>query len=244
MNNPITMDAESRRRYARNISLPEIGMEGQSRICRSSVLVVGAGALGCIVSQYLAASGLGALTIVDYDTVDISNLQRQIAYETTDAGKSKAEILARHLNALNPECHVTTHLTPFTRANADMLVDRNDIIIDCSDNGATKQLCSATAHRHDKPCIIGGVSGFRGQIITLIPEGNKGSEYENIFGDVTGAVSCGLTGCNASGVFGPAAGCVATWQAAQGLKIAAGIDMSSGMTLIDTLRMTTIHLKL
>ena len=224
-------------RYAREMSLPEIGREGVKRLRGSSVLVVGAGALGCIAAMYLAAAGVGRIGVADFDTIGLSNLQRQLSYTEDDIGRPKAGTLASKLKAINSDVGVEVIGTMLTKGNIDEYVGRYDIVVEGSDNPSTKYLVSDTARAHGKPCVIGGVRGFIGQITTQLPQGTC---YRDIFPDIP--EQCGLTPCASLGVLGPVPGIIASLQATEVIKLitGAGVPLSGRLLQIDTLTMKTV----
>lgn len=226
-------------RYAREIVLPEIGRGGVERLLGSSVLVVGAGALGCITAMYLAAAGVGKIGVADFDTVGLSNLQRQLSYTEDDIGRSKAKTLASKLKAINSSVKVDVIDRMLTKGNIAEYVGRYDIVVEGSDNPSTKYLVSDTARSYGKPCVIGGVRGFIGQLTTQLPEGPY---YRDIFPDIP--EQCGLTPCSALGVLGPVPGVIASLQATEVIKLitGAGQPLRGRLLQIDTLTMSTIEL--
>ncbi len=194
-------------------------------LSRARVLVIGAGALGSIAASYLCAAGVGGITVADFDTIDISNLQRQIMYQTADAGSRKCEILTERLRQLNPEVNVTPLRQLIRRDEAAELFPGFDFIIDGTDNPETKFTVSRICHELGKPCTIGGVEAMHGQIATYIP---GSTPFFEIVGE---AISGGMTPCAAAGVLGPAAGVVASLLAAEAIKYITG----AGQLLTDRL---------
>ena len=154
-----------RQRYSRTIMLDGVGRAGQQRLLRATVAIVGAGALGSTAAMYLGASGIGTLRLVDFDSVDISNLQRQLTYTTDDLGGSKVRLLARRVSQLNPDVNVEIHEQLLNAANIDSFVSGADIIVEGSDNPATKYLVTDDAHRHGIPCILGAVGPSSAQLM-------------------------------------------------------------------------------
>lgn len=226
-------------RYERQILLPEIGLEGQHRLSRSRVLIVGAGALGTVVGMYLAGAGVGHITVADFDTVSLSNLHRQIAYTETDVGASKAVTLAQRLRGINSEIVVA----PLERrVDADILqwlLPDFDLVVEASDNFETKYAVTDAAATAGKSCVFGGVNGFKGEVHTHLP---SGPSYRDIFPE-GGEIP--LPGVRP--VFGPVPGIVGSIQASEVIKILTGIgaSLSSSMLLIDALTMqfTSIALR-
>ena len=226
-------------RYARQISLPEIGREGVDRLLSSSVLVVGAGALGCISAMYLTAAGVGRIGVADFDKVGLSNLQRQLSYNESDIDRPKADTLASKLKAINSSVDVEVINKILTKGNIAEYIGRYDIVVEGSDNPSTKYLVSDTAREQGKPCVIGGVRGFIGQITTQLPGGPC---YRDLFPDIP--THCGLTPCASLGVLGPVPGIVASIQATEVIKLitGAGQPLSGRLLQIDTLTMSISEL--
>lgn len=199
-------------RYSRQRAVAEIGEEGQALISAGSVMVVGCGALGSMVAMQLAGAGVGTIGIADFDTVDISNLQRQFFFATSDAGEPKALLLKRRMEALNPEIEVNLHEGMVTRTSALEIFSPYDFIVDATDNAASMRMVDEVSLTLGKGCCLGGVSGFTGQVTTCV---DKESRYSDIFPEATDE---GLLPCSVAGVMGPAAAMVASIQAAEALK--------------------------
>ena len=226
-------------RYSRQIALPEIGREGQQRLLGASVLIVGAGALGCISAMYLAAAGVGRIGVADFDKVGLSNLQRQLSYSEFDIDRPKAAMLASKLRAINSSVDVEVINKMLTKGNITEYVGRYDIVVEGSDNPSTKYLVSDTARAQGKPCVIGGVRGSIGQVTTQLPEGIC---YRDIFPDIP--EQCGLTPCASFGVLGPVPGVIASLQATEVIKLITGAGrlLSGRLLQIDTLTMSITEL--
>lgn len=227
-------------RYSRQIALPEIGREGQERLLAASVLIVGAGALGCISAMYLAAAGVGRIGVADFDKVGLSNLQRQLSYTEADIDLSKAITLAAKLKAINSAVEVEVIDRILTKGNISDYLERYDIIIEGSDNPSTKYLVSDTARTIGKPCVIGGVRGFVGQLTTQLPEGPY---YRDLFPDIP--EKCGMTLCSTMGVLGPIPGVIASLQVTEVIKLitGAGTPLSGRLWQIDALNMQSIEFR-
>lgn len=223
------MDAS---RYIRQTSLPEIGPEGQEWLSRGRVLVVGAGALGSVVGLYLAGAGVGHITVADFDTVSESNLQRQIAYTEADLGAPKAETLARRLRALNSGITVGALNRKIDGDTLQWCLADFDVVVEASDNLETKYAVTDAAALAGKPCVFGGVNGFRGEVHTHLP---GSPSYRDIFPEGGERPFEGPRP-----VFGPVPGIVGAVQAAETLKILTGIgaSLASKMLLVDALSMT------
>lgn len=211
-------------RYQRQIRLKEIGQLGQDKIAKAKVLIIGAGGLGCPALQYLAAAGVGTIGIVDFDVIEMSNLQRQILYTVDDIGQSKAITAAKKLNLLNPDIKIETYNVQITNKNAVEILENYDLIIDGSDNFETRYLINDACVLLDKPLIYGAVLRFEGQIgvFNLADETtNSKMNYRDLFPkppDVDSAISC-----NEVGVLGVIPGIIGTMQATEALKIITGI---------------------
>ena len=204
-------------RYSRLASLPEIGPEGVAKLQEARVAVIGCGALGSLCAMYLAASGVGNINIADFDTVDLSNLQRQLFFTEADLGKTKALVLRDRMLALNSGVSVNVTQEMVRPANAGDFLAGCDVVVDGSDNPATKLMTDRLAAKYGIPCVIAGVRGFELQVMTCLPGGTR---YADIFGD---APACnGFTPCSIAGVLGPTAGIAASLQAAETVKLITG----------------------
>lgn len=199
-------------RYGRQIACHEIGLEGQKKLISSSVLIVGCGALGSMIGMELAGAGIGKIGIADFDNIEESNLQRQFFFKTSEAGKSKAEILGKRFEELNPLVKVEIYPFLITKEKAKTLFPLYDFIVDASDNPDSKRIVDEISCLYSKPCCIGGVKDFGGQVITLFPEDPR---FDEIFGS---ASSGGVMPCSISGVMGPAAAICASLQAMEVIK--------------------------
>lgn len=215
---------EERRRYARSISLPEIGEAGQERLRAARVLVVGAGGLGSPLITYLAASGIGTLGIVDDDRVELSNLPRQILYEQGDQGRLKAECARDRASELNPHVHVELHTRRVTAANAAELVRQYDVVADGSDNFATRFAVNSACLHEKKPLISAAIRAWQGQVAVFKPYLDGQPCYRCLVSAHPGDER----GCSDAGVAGPFAGMVGTIQALEVMKEVLGIGTLCG----------------
>ncbi|ABW02684.1 HesA/MoeB/ThiF family protein [Caldivirga maquilingensis] len=219
-------------RYIRQ--LPLLGIEGQRRLSNSSALVVGLGGLGSLASMYLAGAGVGRLILVDFDTVSISDLHRQLLYTTRDIGKSKVEVAERRLREINPEVKIEAHQTVLTKnEEAEELVASVDVIVLAVDNMKTRVDVDELAAKYSKPIVNGGVDGWFGLVTTVVPgKTPRLAEILNIRG--LNPVSCVEGLCNA--VIGPTVGVVASWQALDALRILAGLEptLAGKLLVIDS----------
>jgi len=220
------------RRYSRHLSIPGVGLAGQRKLAAARVLVVGAGGLGSPVLQYLAAAGVGRLGIVDDDTVDLSNLQRQVLFATADVGRPKVLAAAERLAALNPEVAIDPYPVRFLAANARTLVRPYDVVIDATDSFAARYLISDAARLEGKPDVYGSISMFEGQVAVFAPGGPC---YRCVFPEPPPAGT--VPTCAEGGVLGVLAGLVGTWQATEALKLVLGIGapLAGRLLLIDAL---------
>ena len=215
-------------RYSRHILLNEVGVEGQQRFQDSHALVIGAGGLG--------SAGVGQITVVDHDTVDLTNLQRQIAHTTARVGLPKVESLARAIHAINPEVQVHGQAL---RANAETLNDwvaRADVVLDCSDNFATRHLVNASCVRHGRPLVSGAAIRFDAQVSVYDPRDAESPCYACLF---PAAEQFEETRCATLGVFAPLVGIVGAMQAAEALKLLGhmGEPLTGRLMMLDALHM-------
>jgi molybdopterin/thiamine biosynthesis adenylyltransferase len=214
-----SLPPEALDRYSRQLVLPEWGEAQQRRIGRANVLVVGAGALGSPVAGYLAGAGVGRLGIVDADDVALSNLHRQPLYATPDVGSPKAHTAAAALRRLNPDVQVEPYQARFDRDNGALLVEGNDLVVDCSDSFATRYAVNAACCAAGIPLVEAGVAGFSGLVMSIRP--GETACYRCAFPEEPPAGS--VPTCAEAGVLGPAAGVVGSLQALEALKLLAGL---------------------
>lgn len=204
-------------RYSRLQILSGIGDDGMNRIRTGKILIIGCGALGSLCAMYLGASGVGTIGIADFDTIDISNLQRQLFFDEHNLGQYKSAILADKIRNINSDVHVIEIREIINISLAREIFSEYDMIIDGSDNPSTKHMTAKVCEELDKPYCIGGVKEFSGQVMSWIP-GKTG--YTDLFGDVEGCSA--FMPCSLAGVFGPAAGITASIQASEALKFLSG----------------------
>lgn len=206
-------------RYSRQVLLPEVGEKGQIKLLKSKVLMIGAGGLGSPIGYYLAAAGVGTLGIVDADTVDLSNLHRQILHPTNNVGKPKVESAKETINKLNPDVNVVTYQDRLTSENAIDLISQYDLVIDGTDNFATKYLINDACYFTGKPNIYGSIFQFEGQI-TVFDTKSGGPCYRCLF--PTPPPPGLAPNCAEAGVLGILPGVVGTLQAVEAMKILLG----------------------
>jgi adenylyltransferase/sulfurtransferase len=228
---------EETARYRRHLSLPGFGPAAQERLKAASVLVVGAGGLGCPALLYLAAGGVGRITVVDPDTVDASNLQRQILYTVADQGANKAQAAARRLLELNPLVRVEARPVRFDRGNALALVGAHDLVVDGSDNFSTRYLVNDACVLAGRPFVYGAIQGFEGQVSVFNWRG--GPTYRCLFPEPPEPGT--VPNCAEAGVLGAVTGLIGTAQACEAIKVLAGVgEPLSGRLLIwNALAMTS-----
>jgi molybdopterin/thiamine biosynthesis adenylyltransferase/rhodanese-related sulfurtransferase len=233
--------------YSRHLILPEFNIEGQRKLKNSSVLVVGAGGLGCPLLQYLTAAGVGHLGIVDYDIVDQSNLQRQVLYSADDIGKSKAETAAKKLFRLNPHIRFSVINDQLTSRNALEIISKFDIVCDGTDNFPTRYLVNDACVILDKPNIHGAIFKFEGQVSVFnykFENGDHGPQYRDIF--PTPPPPGEVPSCAEGGVLGVLPGIVGSIQASETIKVIAGIGepLAGKLFIFDALSFETRILKI
>ncbi len=206
-------------RYRRHLNLPEFGVEGQRKLLDASVLIIGAGGLGCPLAQYLTAAGLGRIGLADYDVVDTSNLQRQVLYGTADVGKPKVDVALARLRAMNPDVNAVPIRERITSENALELMRSFDVIIDGTDNFPTRYLSNDACVLLGKPTVYGAILRFEGQASTF--DAKRGPCYRCLFPEPPppGAVPS----CAEGGVLGILPGVIAMVQATEAVKLITGI---------------------
>lgn len=221
-------------RYSRHILLPQIEYDGQEKITQSHILIVGAGGLGSPVVMYLAASGVGKLTICDFDVVDLTNLQRQIIHTTQSVGINKAVSAQQAIFELNPEVTVQAVQTKSTKAEMATLVAQADVVVDCSDNFATRYALNRLCFQYKTPLVSGAAIRFEGQISVFDFRNETTPCYHCLYPDVG---SDQEMRCADNGVFAPLVGMIGTAQAAEVLKLIlnVGETLQGRLLLLDAL---------
>jgi len=228
------MNDEQLLRYSRHILLDEIGVEGQQRLLNGRALVIGAGGLGSPVALYLATAGVGQITLVDHDTVDLTNLQRQIAHTQARIGSPKVESAATAMQAINPELQLHTLAQRADAALLERLVPQADVVIDCSDNFATRHAVNRACVRHRRPLVSGAAIGFDGQVSVYDTRTGKQPCYACLFPPDSAFEEAR---CATMGVFAPLVGIIGSMQAAESLKLLAGLPDSPLQSLAGRLQM-------
>lgn len=223
-------------RYSRHILLPQIGVEGQEAIVKARALVIGAGGLGSPAAYYLASAGVGTLVLADGDTVDLTNLQRQILHRTASVGQPKAASGQATLAEINPECQVIPLLERLSGTRLEEEMAQADVVLDCCDNFATRHAVNRACVKFRKPLVSGAAIRFDGQVAVFDSRQDNAPCYHCLFpeGQDVEEVRCAVMG-----VFAPLTGIIGTVQAAEALKLLAGIGQSLAgrLLLLDGLGM-------
>ena len=230
------MDDTQLLRYSRHILLPELGVDGQQRFAHAHALIVGVGGLGNPAAQFLAAAGVGTLTLVDADRVDLTNLQRQILFDTSTIGRSKVEAAALRIAAVNPEVRIVQVAARVGDAELAPLARAADVIVDCSDNFSTRHAINRASVAAKKPLVSGAAIRFDGQLAVFDPRDATSPCYHCLFGE---GDEFEETRCAIMGVFAPLVGIVGATQAAEALKLLAGVghSLAGRLLLVDALSM-------
>ena len=214
------MDDRQRLRYSRHLLLEGFGEEAQERLLKSHALVVGAGGLGAAALLYLASSGVGRITVVDGDRVELTNLQRQVIHRTASIGEPKATSAARTLAEINPDVRIDAHVERADEARLHELARVCDIALDCSDNFATRHALNRACVAARKPLVSGAAIRFDGQIAVFDQRSDNAPCYHCLFAEDSDA---GEERCATLGIFAPLAGLVGTLQALEAVKLLSGI---------------------
>ena len=223
---PMLSDSDLER-YARQVIMPSIGEDGQEQLLAAKVLIVGAGGLGAPVILYLAAAGIGHITIIDDDLVSRSDLNRQIIYREKDVGGSKAQLAAKAAQSINPQIQISHLVTRLTPGNVRRLVAAHDVIVDCSDNAETRYLLGDAAHHNARPLVFGGAVRMEGQIAVFqssVPGYTGTACYRCVFPAMPDAKQA--PGCSEAGILGPVTGLVGSLQALETIKLCLHQDSS------------------
>jgi len=239
---PATLTAEQKQRYSRHLLIPEVGIDGQAKLLDSKVLLIGAGGLGSPAALYLAAAGVGTIGIVDFDVVDLSNLQRQIIHANDRIGEKKVESARRTINALNPDVKVVAHEEMLVADNVDRLIAGYDVILDGTDTFETRYLLNDAAVAANIPVVHASVFRFEGQLTTFVPF--EGPCYRCLY--PTPPPPELAPGCSVAGVLGVVPGIMGLLQANEVLKLLLGIGetLMGRLLLFDALDATFTELRL
>ncbi len=230
-------------RYARHLMLDEIGIEGQRRLLDAHALVIGAGGLGSPVALYLGTAGVGRLTVVDHDEIDLTNLQRQIAHNESRLGQPKAESVRAMVAAINPDVQLRALVRRADAALLDTLVAGADVVLDCSDNFATRHAVNAACVRHGRPLVSGAAIGWDAQISVYDTRQADAPCYGCLF---PADAAHQDVACATMGVFAPLVGIVGSMQAAEALKLltGAGETLAGRLLMLDARRMQWDEIRL
>jgi molybdopterin/thiamine biosynthesis adenylyltransferase/rhodanese-related sulfurtransferase len=239
---PVVLSADQKERYRRHLSIPEVGEEGQAKLLKSKVLLMGAGGLGSPAALYLAAAGVGTLGIVDMDVVDLSNLQRQVIHTLDRKGMPKTQSAAEAIKAINPDVKVVPFQERLTSDNVDRILGGFDILLDGGDNFPTRYLLNDACVKHKKPNIHGSIYRFEGQVTTFIPY--QGPCYRCLYPQPPPAEMA--PSCAEAGVLGVLPGIVGLFQANEAIKLILGIGepLNGRLLTFDALGTTFRTLKL
>lgn len=227
---------EQRSRYERHISLPEIGEKGQQKLLESRVVIIGAGGLGSPAALYLAAAGVGTIGVVDMDTVEESNLQRQILHSTETIGKNKVDSAEKTLSALNPDVNVITYNTLLNKENAIEVIENYDVVVDGTDNLQTRYLINDASVKTGIPVVHGSIFQYEGQITVFDPK--NGPTYRDVFPEPPESGTA--PNCTEAGVLGVLPGIVGSIQALETIKLILeiGEGLSGRLIVFDALEMS------
>jgi sulfur-carrier protein adenylyltransferase/sulfurtransferase len=239
---PVVLSAEQKQRYSRHLLIPEVGSAGQARLLESKALFIGAGGLGSPAALYLAAAGVGTIGIVDFDVVDLSNLQRQILHTNDRVGERKTESARKTLNALNPDVNVVLHEEMLLADNVERIIHGYDVIVDGTDTFETRYLLNDAAVAKGIPVVHASVFRFEGQLTTFVPF--EGPCYRCLY--PTPPPPELAPGCSVAGVLGVVPGIMGMLQANEALKVLLGIGdtLAGRLLLFDALDSTFTELKL
>lgn len=219
-------------RYTKPMQLPEIGKEGQEKIKKAKIIVIGAGGLGCPILQYLVASGVGTIGIVDFDVIELSNLHRQILYRENQIGSPKATIALELLKELNPNINYKVFNEKITITNCEPILSNFDIIIDGCDNFTTRYLVNDTCVKLGKPLIYGSILKFEGQIAVFNHKGSK--NLRDIFPEPPNPED--VPNCSLNGVLGTLPGIIGTMMAHETLKVITDLPcLTNELIVLNTL---------
>jgi adenylyltransferase/sulfurtransferase len=236
------MEDEQLLRYSRQIMLPQVDAAGQMRLLEATVLIVGLGGLGAPVAMYLAAAGVGHLVLVDDDTVDLSNLQRQIIHTTADVGRPKVDSARDALLALNPDLTITTVAARLEGALLREWVDQADVVVDACDNFATRFAVNEACFASATPLVSGAAIRFEGQVAVFDPRDDASPCYRCLYRDQGELAET----CTQSGVFTPVVGIIGSLQATEALKLLLGVGetLTGRLLLLDAETMQTRTIRL
>jgi adenylyltransferase/sulfurtransferase len=233
--NTLGLNDDELLRYSRQIMLPQIGIEGQQKLLTSKVLLFGAGGLGSPIAMYLAASGIGELTITDPDKVDLSNLQRQILHSSTDLDKLKVHSAKQSLSALNAQINVRTFARVLSGDMLDEEIERADVVVDATDNFQSRFAINSACVKAKTALVIGAAIRFEGQVAVFCMQ-KESACYQCLFPDTGSELE---ESCSETGILGSVTGLIGSMQATEVIKLIvnAGQVLSNKLLLIDALNM-------
>lgn len=226
------LNKEEGKRYFKQILLEEIGLNGQIALKQAKVAVVGAGGLGCPVLQYLASCGVGTIGIIDFDTVDVSNLHRQILYTADDVGKKKAILASEKITSQNSFIKTIVHDVLLDETNIEAIIKDYDLVIDGCDNFTTRYTVNDACVKLNKPLVYGSILGFEGQVAVFNYKGSK--NLRDIFPEAPNAED--VPSCSENGVLGTLPGVIGTMLAHEAIKIITGLPIAvNQLRIINTM---------
>ena len=217
------MNDEQLMRYSRQIMMPDFDMAGQQALLNAKVLIVGMGGLGCPVALYLASAGVGELWLADYDEVDVSNLQRQIAHTQNDIGRPKVSSVAEHIKAINPQIKIEPIVDKLNGRMLDSAVEHVDLVVDASDNFATRFDINRACVQGNKPLVSGAAIRSEGQVVVFDSRDEASPCYRCLYPDSSDDTQLS---CSESGVLSPLVGVIGSMQALEAIKLLAGFGES------------------
>ena len=237
------MDPSADRRHARHLTLPQIGVEGQRRLAAAHVLIVGLGGLGSPAALYLAAAGVGRLTLADFDTVELSNLQRQIAHVTARVGRAKTDSARAACLAIDPDARIETIEHGLDGEDLAELVPRCTVVLDCSDNFPTRFAINAACVAARVPLVSGAAIRFDGQVTVVDARAGEAPCYRCLYADDG---TDGIDSCAEAGILGPVVGLIGCVQAIEAIKLVCGIgdSLAGRLVLFDALGMEWNEIRL
>ncbi|MGH7608639.1 MAG: HesA/MoeB/ThiF family protein [Candidatus Dormibacteria bacterium] len=224
---PARLDDQAVERYSRQLLLGEIGERGQLRLLGGRVVIIGCGGLGVAAALYLGGAGVGHLTLVDPDRLELDNLNRQVAYRTAELGQKKAELLARRVAELNPNIEVRAVLERLEAPNLASTLGDADVVLECSDDPVTKFEVNDFCAARGRSLVVAGAIGFSGQLVTVPPGAPC---YRCLFGGAPAGVA---NSCREAGILGPVVGVVGAMQALEAVKLLSGLGDDLGGRLLD-----------
>lgn len=233
------LSKNEKRKYIKQIMVPEIGSQGQEKIRNAKIAIIGCGGLGCPTLLYLAATGVGTIGIIDFDTVSITNLHRQILFGNDDVGKKKIEIAKQKINDLHPEVKIISHDLMLNEDNAETILKDYDVVVDGCDNFLTRYVVNDVCAKINKPLVYGSILGFEGQIATFNFKGSK--NLRDLFPEPPNAED--VPDCSENGVLATVPGIIGTMMANETIKVILDLNVSiNKFTLVNCLNFNIAQL--